>query len=275
MTEGDGGFQPSALERARAAAHLPGDDAGQESFMRAGEIRELAEHARIAPGTRVLDLCCGTGGPGRFLVGSTGCAYLGVDDSASAIRTARERARGLPCEYRIERVPPLPPGPFDVVLLLETMLAFADKRPLLRAVSGALAAGGRFACTFEAGVPLTPAERERMPAADTVWPVTVEAMRGMLTEAGLTVRWERDVTSGHREVAEALLRAYEQDASAISAEIGSRALDDLLTAHRTWVEWLGSGRVSKLLLVAEPLGQPPIAGAVAGPASHRNKSPDG
>jgi SAM-dependent methyltransferase len=270
MMAGDGEVHRSALERARAAAHLPGDDAGQESFMRADEIRELAEHAGIAPGTRVLDLCCGSGGPGRFLAGSTGCNYLGIDRNASSIRIARERARSLRCEYRIERVPPLPAGPFDVVLLLETMLAFADKRPLLHGISGALAPGGRFACTVEAGLPLTPTERERMPAGDTVWPVPAEAMRAMLAEAGLAVCWERDVTPGHRGVAKALVAAYEQHASAISAEIGSGALDDLLTAHRTWVEWLGSGRVAKLLLVAETRGQTPITGAVPDPAHHWN-----
>jgi hypothetical protein len=30
-----------------------------------------------------------------------------------------------------------------------------------------------------------------------------------------------------------------------------RALDELLTAHRLWIEWLGEGRVRKLAVVAE------------------------
>src|SRR5262249_30809672 len=143
MTTADGVLHAAALERARAAAHPPGDDVGQESFMRAGEIRELSERAGVGSGTLVLDLCCGPGGAGRSLAGATGCTYLGVDKSQSAIRIARERARGLPCEYRVQRVPPLPSGTFDVVLLLETMLAFAHKRPLLPATAGALPAGAR------------------------------------------------------------------------------------------------------------------------------------
>ena len=100
--------------------------------MRAGEIRALAERAGIAPGVSVLDLCCGVAGPGRFITRELGCTYLGVDSSPSAIDIARERARGLPCRFEVARVPPLPPGAFDVVLLLETMLAFADKETLLR-----------------------------------------------------------------------------------------------------------------------------------------------
>ena len=37
----------TALERARAAAYPEGEYAGQESFMRAGEIRRLASQARV------------------------------------------------------------------------------------------------------------------------------------------------------------------------------------------------------------------------------------
>jgi ubiquinone/menaquinone biosynthesis C-methylase UbiE len=107
-----------ALRRARAATYEPGEYVEQESFMRAGEIRTLAERAGIAPGYSVLDLCCGIAGPGRFLTRVFGCSYLGVDSSASAVAIARERARGLPCRFEVAHVPPLPAGTFDVVLLL-------------------------------------------------------------------------------------------------------------------------------------------------------------
>ena len=80
----------------------------------------------------VLDLCCGVAGPGRFITRELGCTYLGVDLSPSAIEIARERAGDLSCRFEVARIPPIPPGPFDVVLLLETMLAFPDKEPLLR-----------------------------------------------------------------------------------------------------------------------------------------------
>ena len=128
-----------ALQRARQSAYAPGEYIEQESFMRAGEIRTLAERAGIAGGVPVLDLCCGVAGPGRFIARELGCDYLGVDYSASAIDIARARCDGLPCRFEVARVPPLPRGTFEVVLLLETMLAFADKPPLLDAISGALA----------------------------------------------------------------------------------------------------------------------------------------
>ena len=151
------------------SAYPPGEFVEQESFMRAGEIRRSRDQAGIAPGVSVLDLCCGVAGPGRLITRELGCTYLGVDLSASAIDIARERAGDLPCRFEVSRIPPIPPGPFDVVLLLETMLAFPDKETLLQEISAALRAGGRFAFTLEEGLPLTESERERMPDADTVW----------------------------------------------------------------------------------------------------------
>src|SRR5947209_17529179 len=124
-----------ALQSARVSAYAPGEFVEQEGFMRAGEIRALAAQAGIASGVSVLDLCCGVAGPGRFITQELGCAYLGVDFSASALDIARERAGDLPCRFEASRIPPLPPGSFDVVLLLETMLAFPEKQTLLQAIS--------------------------------------------------------------------------------------------------------------------------------------------
>jgi SAM-dependent methyltransferase len=240
-----------ALRRAREAAYPPGEFAEQESFMRASEIRELAGRAGIAPGVSVLDLCCGVAGPGRLLARELGCAHLGVDASASAIEIARERARDLPCRFEVARVPPLPAGPFDVVLLLETMLAFADKAPLVEAIAAALPLGGRFAFTLEEGAPLTAAERKLMPDADTVWLTPLAEIGALLDRAGLDVTWQTDWSRPHAVMADALAGAFAVDAAAIAAEIGRQALDGLLSAHRLWGEWLVSGRVRKIALVAE------------------------
>jgi SAM-dependent methyltransferase len=240
-----------ALHRARTSAYGPGAFVGQESFMTAGEIRALAVQAGIGPGVTVLDLCCGIAGPGRFLTRELGCAYLGVDASASAIALARDRAGDLPCRFAIARIPPLPPGAFDVVLLLETMLAFEDKDALLGAIAAALRPGGRFAFTLEEGPPLTAAERVAMPDADTVWLTPLDQLVASLERAGLVVRWQEDHSPAHRATAQALAAAFAADAEHIAAAIGRRALDELLVAHRLWIEWLDQGRVRKLALVAE------------------------
>jgi SAM-dependent methyltransferase len=240
-----------ALHRARVAAYGPGEFVGQESFMTATEIRALAARAGIGPGVTVLDVCCGIAGPGRFLTRRLGCAYVGVDASASAVALARERAGELPCRFAVARVPPLPAGPFDVVLLLETMLAFDDKRALVREIAAALGSGGRFAFTLEEGSPLSATERAAMPDADTVRLTPLDELTRSLERAGLAVTWQEDHSREHAAAAQALAGAFAADAARIAAHIGRRALDELLAAHRLWIEWLDGGRVRKLAVVAE------------------------
>jgi SAM-dependent methyltransferase len=241
----------TALERARAAAFPAGEYAGQESFMGAGEVRALARHAGIGRDVSVLDLCCGVAGPGRLITAESGCRYLGVDQSASALARARDLAFDLPCRFEQARIPPLPEGRFEVVLLLETMLAFPDKQVLADEVARVLEPGGRFACTVEEGQELTAHERALMPAADTVWPVPLAELTGVLRGAGLTVTWQREYTAAHQVTAAALLRSYRTGSGHIAAEIGTRPAADLITSHQLWSDWLGSSRVRKFAIVAE------------------------
>ena len=240
-----------ALHRARTSAHAAGEFVGQESFMTAGAIRALALQAGIGPGVAVLDLCCGVAGPGRFVTQELGCAYLGVDASATAVAIARDRAGHLPCRFAVAQIPPLPTGSFDVVLLLETMLAFKDKDALVGDIFPALRPGGRFAFTLEEGPPLTTAERAAMPDADTVWLTPLDGLARSLERVGLVVTWQEDHSRAHRAMAQALADAFAADAADIAAQIGPRALDELLAAHRLWVDWLDAGRARKFAVVAE------------------------
>jgi SAM-dependent methyltransferase len=219
--------------------------------MQAGEVRKLARQARVGPGVWVLDLCCGVAGPGRMITAESGCHYLGVDCSASALATARELAGNLPCRFEQAHLPPLPEGRSEVVLLLETMLAFPDKDALVGEVARVLEPGGRFAFTVEEGRPLTQQERARMPGADTVWPIELAELTAVLGNAGLTVIWREEHSSSHHAMATALLRSYRADSPQIAGEIGTQAIADLITAHQLWSDWLGSGRVRKFAMVAE------------------------
>lgn len=241
----------TALERARATAFPAGEYVGQESFMRAAEVRRLAHQARVGSGVSVLDLCCGVAGPGRMITAESGCRYLGVDHSASALAYARQLAGNLPCRFAQAHLPPLSAGRFEVVFLLETMLAFPDKEALVDEVARVLEPGGRFALTVEEGRPLTRQERARMPAADTVWPIELAELTGVLRAVGLAVTWRQECSSAHHATATALLRCYRAHSAAIASQIGKQATAELITAHQLWSDWLGSGRVRKFAMVAE------------------------
>ena len=249
--KGQGARLLTALERARAAAFPAAEYVGQESFVSAGEVRKLAQQARVCPGVSVLDLCCGVAGPGRMITTDSGCHYLGVDRSASALATARKLAGNLPCRFEQAHVPPLPEGRFEVVFLIETMLAFPDKDALIREVARVLEPGGRFAFTVEEGRPLTRQERAMMPAADTVWLIELAELTHRAAQ-----RWaDRDLAAGLQ-----LLPSRDGDrapsqlsgcSAQIAGEIGTQATADLITAHQLWSDWLGSGRVRKFAMVAE------------------------
>ena len=224
----------TALERAQANAYPSGEYVGQQSFMRAAEIRRLAHQARVGPGASVLDLCCGVAGPGRMITAESGCRYLGVDHSASALATARQLAGKLPCRFEHAHLPPLPEGRFEVVFLLETMLAFPAKDALMEEVARVLEPGGRFAFTVEEGRPLTQQERALMPGADTVWLIELAELTGVLRNAGLAVTWRQEYSSAHHATATALLRCYWAHSFQIAGQIGTQAIVELITAYWLW-----------------------------------------
>jgi SAM-dependent methyltransferase len=240
-----------ALAQARLSAYPPGQYVDQESFMRADEISELARHADIGPDTGLLDLCCGIAGPGRLIARESGCRYLGVDADARAIEIARRRAGELDCRFEVSVVPPVPPGPHDVVLLLETILAFPDKAGLVAEIVSVLGPSGRLACTVEQGAPLTEAERAAMPAADTVWPIPWRDLAALLRENGLRVRWRRDLTRAHAATVDALIASFDARRATIAELVGEQVIEELLVAHRWWSTWLHGGRIRKIALIAQ------------------------
>ena len=223
--------------------------------MRASEIRTLAEQARIGPGVSVLDLCCGVAGPGRMITAESACDYLGVDCSERSLACASSLAGHLSCRFELAVIPPLPAGRYEVVLLLETMLAFPDKEALVGEVARVLDPGGRFAFTVEEGRPLSQQERTRMPGADTVWPIELADLTAMLRAAGFALTWRDECSSAHCAIATALHRGYLAESAQIARQIGTQATAELITAHRLWGDWLSSGRVRKFAIVAEKQGR--------------------
>jgi len=245
------------LWEARRAGFADCEFVGQESFMGAAEIRWLARRAEIGPGVRVLDLCCGVAGPGLFVVSELGCDYVGVDASAASIECARrrwsDRGVGLASEvaFEVGTVAPVPPGPYDVVLLLETLLAFRERSDLFAGISAALPVGARFALTVESGAPLTRAEQAAMPASDTVWIAPLGEVCAELDRVGLRVRCLVERTRSHLAVAEELTTAYEVREPTLAKVVGARGARELVDSSRLWSTWLRSGRVRKYAVVAD------------------------
>jgi hypothetical protein len=84
-----------------------------------------------------------------------------------------------------------------------------------------------------------------------VWLTPLDEILADLDRAGLVIRWRDDVSRSHGAMADSLADAFSAHATDIAAEIGPRALEELLAAHRLWGEWLRDGRIRKIALVAE------------------------
>jgi ubiquinone/menaquinone biosynthesis C-methylase UbiE len=79
-------------------------------------IREFRRHADIGPGTRVLDLGCGTGEFVAKFTGS-GATLAGLDLSVRSIDLARQRHPGIEFSVGDAEATPYPDASFDVVFL--------------------------------------------------------------------------------------------------------------------------------------------------------------
>ncbi|HNH50285.1 MAG TPA: class I SAM-dependent methyltransferase, partial [Myxococcota bacterium] len=94
-------------------AEDPVESRAEGAFERA--VRVLYPH--IPPGCRVYDMGCGWGGPALQLVRDLGCRVEGITASHSQFRWCNEK--GLLVRHA-DMEATLPPGRFDVVLMLES-----------------------------------------------------------------------------------------------------------------------------------------------------------
>jgi hypothetical protein len=62
-----------------------GEDIGQQGWRSAAEHAEIVDSLGLGPGSRILDVACGAGGPSLALVERTGCRLIGLDVEAAGI----------------------------------------------------------------------------------------------------------------------------------------------------------------------------------------------
>ncbi|MEV8406541.1 methyltransferase domain-containing protein [Streptomyces niveus] len=108
----------------------------------------------VGPGSRVLDLGCGVGGPAVKLAATTGAGVVGVTVSREQITkaTGLARAEGLAgqvvFQYADAMDLPFDEGSFDAVFGLESIMHM-DRPGVLRQIARVLRPGGRLVLTDE------------------------------------------------------------------------------------------------------------------------------
>ena len=129
-------FQLSARRRVRAETFA--QDEGQNSWLTTDEWRVALDRLELRPGSRALDVACGSGGPDLFLARTTGAEVVGVDINRHAIETANELARrqGLNTLARFQLADAARPLPFedesfDAIICIDSINHLPDRLSVL------------------------------------------------------------------------------------------------------------------------------------------------
>ncbi len=151
--------------------------------------QDQAARLDLGPGTRVLDIGCGTGGPARFLASTYGCHVDGIDLTPEYVETGRvltDRC-GLSDLISLQVGDaldlPFDDGGFDVVWCQNVAMNIPDKAGFLAEVRRGLRPGGIVTATeFSTG-----------PGGEVIYPVmwAYDASTSFLdSEAEMWARYE-------------------------------------------------------------------------------------
>lgn len=157
------GDDPDAITQAELK------DFDQDHYGGTEAVDVLAHAAAIVSEDEVLDVCCGLGGPARWLAYTRGCRVTGIDLTVSRIDSARRLTErvGLADRVRFEASNacqmPFADARFDVVVGQEAWVHVPDKPTLLGECRRVLRIGGRMSFTdIVERAPLAPEETRQM-----------------------------------------------------------------------------------------------------------------
>jgi SAM-dependent methyltransferase len=146
------------------------------------KIRLLGARLGLEPGSRVLDMASGKGGPARLLARTFGCRVTCVERAEEFDAVARDRARSDGLEHLLTLVHgdaaafPIEPGAFDAALCLGASFVWGGLDRTIAALKPGVRAGG-FVVVGEPywrrwplpdGFALDPDEGEFVPLPETV-----------------------------------------------------------------------------------------------------------
>jgi len=204
---------------ARVWAAVLGDEYPAElapySYTTRSELAMLAAEARVGPGSPLVDIGSGRGGPGLWVAARTGADYVAVDIAEAGLAEVRRRADALAIGGRVRtelgsfESLPLGDGEAAAVMSIDALLFTPDKAAAARELARVLRPGGRLV--------LTTWDYHSQPVGR---PPQVPDHRPLLDDAGFDVtRYEEtpDWLLRQREISRLLLEASDE----LAAEDGS------------------------------------------------------
>ncbi|MBB6421397.1 cyclopropane-fatty-acyl-phospholipid synthase family protein [Streptomyces sp. AK010] len=248
--------------------HGPNDISGLE-VAGARMTDEVLDRLDVQPGMKVLDLGCGTGGPGVRLAKWSDADITGISVSAQDVALASQRARdeGVADRIRFQQANatrmPFEDGTFDRVLALESVVHITDRVRALKEIARVLKPGGRVVLTDY--IVLGPeiededkraATAQILSAMRTAPMVRADAYPGFLAAAGLTAVEITDITEHTKYTLGRLhlaMAAHSREHGALPPEL--KLVHDMCEGI-DWVEYAQQPQTDGVVLV---VGQIPPA----------------
>jgi len=197
----------------------------------------VADRLHVAPGSRVLDIGCGTGQPAILIAETTGAAVTGINISERQIAAAQARDPGTArVEFQLADAMdlPFPDASFDAAYMIESLMHMPDYVRALGQARRCLRPGGTLVIAdFVAPAPLdTPRKRSGIPLHVAQ---TRHQLAAFLKDSGLEMVRAEDI---HSEVAPSLqgvLAYLDADHPSHRDRLGDR-YDEVVAMLRAGVE---------------------------------------
>lgn len=218
----------------------------------------LANALGLGPGMRVLDVCAGLGGPGRYLAWKYGCSVVGVERHPGRCAGAAALTARVGLDDRVTVVQgdatalALEPAQFDAALSQEAFLHIPDKAALLGGCHRMLKPGGRLAFTDLVATPrLSEADRERLAGSiAAVSLIAAGAYVAHLEQAGFREVCHEDLSAWWSRILRGRLEMYRGLEAETVRRFGRERHERYVAGYAHFVETIESGRLGGARFVA-------------------------
>jgi ubiquinone/menaquinone biosynthesis C-methylase UbiE len=217
----------------------------------------VAQHSAPTPNDSVLDVGCGLGGRGRFLVDRFGCAVVGID--LLPLRTERAQAlsdltgMGDRTSYEVADATHMrfDDGVFSQAWMLDVSIHTRAKQALFAEIARVLRPGGLLVMHDQTG-PLPPAMRPLKRQAPYIAPSLPQLVR-VVEGAGLRVLTWRDTTGRVLEYFVGLQAMLTETSREVSTALGPSGHDRAAALLAAYIETLGNlGGRTGILIASRP-----------------------
>jgi SAM-dependent methyltransferase len=217
-------------------------------FLTLTEGRRMLGYLDLTSDDVLVDLACGTGGPGLWVADASGATLVGIDPTDSGLAAARRRAAAVGLSKRSTfqhgtfTATNLSDTSADAIMTIEAFQYAPNKRDALREFVRILRPGGRVAIVcFEV-------DRMKVSGLPVLGVDPVADYAPALTEAGLSIV-SYEETPGWADRVYPTFAALMDSADALNAEMGEAAAASVLVEATLTVSVRPYPR--RVLIVAE------------------------